>query len=86
MSIKYTTEGVLMLPGGANGETAKVRWIKGEALIKIHQHSMTLDLTAAQFQTLIANADVILASALGQEVSEQKDNTSSSDLGKIGHL
>ena len=63
MTIKYITEGVLMLPGGANGDTAKVRWIKGEALIKIHQHSHTINLTAAQFQTLIANADSILATS-----------------------
>ena len=67
MNIKYTTEGVLMLPGGLNGETAKVRWIKGEALIKIHQHSHTIDLTASQFQTLIANADAILNSARDQQ-------------------
>lgn len=63
MSIQYTTEGVLMLPGGANGDTAKVRWIRGEALIKIHQGSHTIELTAAQFQTMVANADSILATS-----------------------
>lgn len=63
MSIQYTTEGVLMLPGGVGGETAKIRWINGSNLIKIHQGGHTIDLTVTQFTTIQENAAAIIDAA-----------------------
>ena len=63
MSIQYTTEGVLMLPGGVSGNTAKVRWINGEGTIKLHQGSATIELTVSQFVMLARNADDVSRAA-----------------------